>query len=432
MLEIDPDLSLPMQIFSHALAFGVALGSQHELKKCGRAYIYHTDDPLPQWEPVHPEIFERWDKLSNWNELRDHDAVAELSLVTILADEARFRDFCYNDTQLERARCSLEGLSNLEISALCAAKIPEGIEEKKLRESIEEFLWNPIIAENEIEANWEVEVMSERSLLHTARYYYSAAKYELELRKNYQWQRALSKMKTIPVRLYDVDGNPAMKIGTPHDVRVFLYDQRSGWVSAHPAILKHEFCSPMHVNEIKLYHPNPYALMPELYKKQGVDLDRVTYVNETQMVRRPVRNFGEKEVDQMKNNNLTSKSKSDVAESIAFMRCDLWTHPERIAQLGVFDRFVQIEVYDDQEHRTYQQIQCRLCGQKYFYEFYEVIDWKDGDDPQYMTFIPIRGDSDIESLKNCRDVSSSGEFPRLLCDHLKGAEKPRVHWALKG
>ena len=46
-------------------------------------------------------------------------------------------------------------------------------------------------------------------------------------------------------------------------------------------------------------------------------------------------------------------------------------------------------------------LECRECGQLYFFEFYERIDWEGGDDPQYTTFVPVDGQEEIERLKAC-------------------------------
>ncbi|QZZ20445.1 hypothetical protein J5X98_24915 [Leptothermofonsia sichuanensis E412] len=51
---------------------------------------------------------------------------------------------------------------------------------------------------------------------------------------------------------------------------------------------------------------------------------------------------------------------------------------------------ITIKVYEDDYHLIRQLKKCKDCGQLYFYEFYERIDWQDGKDPQYTTWIPVQ------------------------------------------
>lgn len=36
-----------------------------------------------------------------------------------------------------------------------------------------------------------------------------------------------------------------------------------------------------------------------------------------------------------------------------------------------------------------QLMRCKSCGQLYFHEFYEEVDYRDGEDRQYFIFIPV-------------------------------------------
>ena len=55
-----------------------------------------------------------------------------------------------------------------------------------------------------------------------------------------------------------------------------------------------------------------------------------------------------------------------------------------------------IETYKDESHLMRRLEKCRKCGQLYFYEFKEEVDWVGGNDPQYLTWIPV---DDAESAK---------------------------------
>ena len=59
-------------------------------------------------------------------------------------------------------------------------------------------------------------------------------------------------------------------------------------------------------------------------------------------------------------------------------------------------------------------------GQLYFYEFYEVVDWKDGNDKQYSTYIPVDTPEQIEALKASSVFDLLRFFPRLQGTHWIG------------
>lgn len=44
---------------------------------------------------------------------------------------------------------------------------------------------------------------------------------------------------------------------------------------------------------------------------------------------------------------------------------------------------------DPMNHWWRDLLKCRSCGQLYFHEFFERIDWEKGADPQYHLFIPV-------------------------------------------
>ncbi len=109
--------------------------------------------------------------------------------------------------------------------------------------------------------------------------------------------------------------------------------------------------------------------------------------------------------------------------------CILWTKPELIAPAGA--RFEPIATYKDDNHWSRCLLKCRECGQLYFYEFYERVDWDDGDDPQYSTYIPVETEAEIETLKRQPPMGLLQFCPRLQKDFPKGAKAPRIHWVRK-
>ena len=44
----------------------------------------------------------------------------------------------------------------------------------------------------------------------------------------------------------------------------------------------------------------------------------------------------------------------------------------------------------DQSHLHYSIERCKICGQLFLFEFLEFVDWVNGNDPQYCTWVPIK------------------------------------------
>ena len=55
-------------------------------------------------------------------------------------------------------------------------------------------------------------------------------------------------------------------------------------------------------------------------------------------------------------------------------QCVLWSAPDSVR--GNFeDHFELVKTYDDDNHLIRRLLKCRECGQQYFYEMFEEIDW---------------------------------------------------------
>jgi hypothetical protein len=108
-------------------------------------------------------------------------------------------------------------------------------------------------------------------------------------------------------------------------------------------------------------------------------------------------------------------------------QCIFWTKP-KLVQGPKTERFELVETYADESHWSRCLLKCRECGQLYFYEFYEIIDWEDGEDPQYWTYIPVESEAEIETLKKTSPIELLEFLPRLRIDFPKGAKVPSVGW----
>lgn len=109
------------------------------------------------------------------------------------------------------------------------------------------------------------------------------------------------------------------------------------------------------------------------------------------------------------------------------VNCHLWKKPDLKSEDLRF-AFEAVETYVDESHLFRRLLKCKDCGQLYFYEFYETIDWEGGNDPQYKTFIPVETKEEIELLKNT-DMYGLMKFrPSLRSDFPEDADAPNVYW----
>jgi hypothetical protein len=108
-------------------------------------------------------------------------------------------------------------------------------------------------------------------------------------------------------------------------------------------------------------------------------------------------------------------------------QCALWTNPE-LTSGPLKERFDLIDTFVEESHHWRYLLKCRECGQRYFSEFHEEIDWEGGNDPQYSTWIPVDSDSEIETLKRTSPSELLQFAPRLQNDWPKDATSPTLRW----
>lgn len=108
-------------------------------------------------------------------------------------------------------------------------------------------------------------------------------------------------------------------------------------------------------------------------------------------------------------------------------QCVLWREPERLAAPDG-EHFELVENFVESSHWDRALLKCRECGQRYFFEFYETIDWEGGDDPQYTTYIPVQTPEEIEALKQASVFDLSLFSPRLRSERPTGAKAVTIRW----
>jgi hypothetical protein len=108
-------------------------------------------------------------------------------------------------------------------------------------------------------------------------------------------------------------------------------------------------------------------------------------------------------------------------------QCALWDRPELIGRPPA-QIFEHVKRLVEESHLLRDVLRCRECGQLYFFEFYEWIDWESGNDPQYSTYIPVQGDADVAALNEVEPLGLMQFTPRLERNFPRDAERPAVRW----
>jgi hypothetical protein len=108
--------------------------------------------------------------------------------------------------------------------------------------------------------------------------------------------------------------------------------------------------------------------------------------------------------------------------------CALWKQPEQAHGRPLKIQFELLETFVEESHWWRYLLKCRECGQRYFFEFYEEIDWVSGDDPQFTTWIPVATEEEIAAAR-AAPASALGAFvPRLCKDWPREAKEAKLYW----
>jgi hypothetical protein len=108
-------------------------------------------------------------------------------------------------------------------------------------------------------------------------------------------------------------------------------------------------------------------------------------------------------------------------------QCHLWQAAE-LSPKDLGEALMIVEGFLNEPHQLRDLRKCKLCGQLYFHESLDWIDWEKGDDPQSQTFIPVDSKEEIDPLLRADEFGLQSFSPRLLADYPKQPQLPRVHW----
>lgn len=107
--------------------------------------------------------------------------------------------------------------------------------------------------------------------------------------------------------------------------------------------------------------------------------------------------------------------------------CHLWKL-DKLTLDDLMGCFEEVETYECESHLERRLLRCKRCGQLYFYEFNEWVDWEGGDDSQYWTYIPVSTPEEILKLRNT-DIWTIGLYEPCIRDNRpKGAHEHQVCW----
>jgi len=113
--------------------------------------------------------------------------------------------------------------------------------------------------------------------------------------------------------------------------------------------------------------------------------------------------------------SLTEPERIKIVKLSHPAQCVLWEHPERIT--GKFaEIFDEVEAYEDSSHLTRSLYKCRECGQLYFHEWYEWVDWKKRQRQDVHHSHTCPDASRIDTLKETDTFMLMTFFPRLQLD----------------
>lgn len=106
-------------------------------------------------------------------------------------------------------------------------------------------------------------------------------------------------------------------------------------------------------------------------------------------------------------------------------QCHLWAK-DRLADEDL-DCLTFVKEYMDDPHLARWLSRCGLCGQLYFGEFYEVVDWDKGDDKQYATLIPVESESEADEISELTPFQLLIFHPTIRNDSHDKSGKG-IHW----
>ncbi len=139
-----------------------------------------------------------------------------------------------------------------------------------------------------------------------------------------------------------------------------------------------------------------------------------------------IRRFFEKSLKQQNNQEALINLKRDRKKPT---QCHLWKN-ELLIDGDLDNVFDVLETFTEDSSFSRRLIKCKQCGQLYLKEFYEETDWVDGEDPQYVTYIPVESQKEAEAINQVGLWEFQSFSPRINRDWPKDKPK-KIYWVGK-
>ena len=95
-------------------------------------------------------------------------------------------------------------------------------------------------------------------------------------------------------------------------------------------------------------------------------------------------------------------------------KCHIWK--QEVPDKDDLNALESIKTYGEGNHSGRYLHKCLDCGQLYFNEFYEHINWDGGDDKIYVTWIPVKSEKYADKMMANNVMELLGCFPRIQWD----------------
>jgi hypothetical protein len=89
----------------------------------------------------------------------------------------------------------------------------------------------------------------------------------------------------------------------------------------------------------------------------------------------------------------------------------------------------------DESHFHVMILACPSCAQRFVSIFTELIDWIDGDDPQYWQLLPLTETEAVDLIRHrdslaAKELNALGPGRRSLLRDYPKASEPRLFWGI--
>lgn len=107
-------------------------------------------------------------------------------------------------------------------------------------------------------------------------------------------------------------------------------------------------------------------------------------------------------------------------------QCHLW-NKDTLTDGDLDNTFDVLRTFSEDSHFSRRLVKCKQCNQLYLKEFYEEIDWIDGEDPQFVTYVAVADEQEAEVINEVNLWEFQTFSPRINRDWPKGGPR-KIYW----